>query len=628
VERILSHVQEEDGSIIYQLQWVGYSTSDDDTTWHRACDIPNCSDLIEEYWGQKTGSGTDLSMFNLLSPEIPICAGAVEVGWDDWLASPHREDSIAAMDKEWHSMTSRVFPGNKHPRLIPLTPGELDHLTLREKKTCLKGRFSNTVKRSGRRKSRIVAQDLKCLRKCHAADVHAPTPTFNHFRLMLAASPLSKYRIHTTDFDTAYLQSPDLEREHWSLFAVWDGSTKDFRYVWKTGPIYGEQPAGKDWKSHLKNTLCQGSGVLTYAESMNAPSIYADIKNDSRTYVYVDDPLSVTPKNRPDGLDGMNRLYQDLKADLDFKEVTELLPGQEIDYLSFKLTVDSSGCVRMSNPNYVEGLLGPAGLLDCNPASLPLTKELLCEIRADVLAGEFMTDEQAGEFRSILGAVEWLAVTTHPSIAFASSILAKGSRQPTQSHGRAIKHLLRYLAGRRDEGITFGEGDGSGLTVWTDSDLAGTYKLDGELRSRLGIAVTYNGYLVGWNSKHIPTTCVSTCEAELHALSEGVKMALHMKYVCEELGLAVQSQIPIMVDAKSTVDFSDNPKGLGRMKHLDLRWGWIRDIKDSGEIKITHIPGTTNKADFFTKIHPVGEHATKLGILLQEDVNRPARGHA
>jgi hypothetical protein len=52
------------------------------------------------------------------------------------------------------------------------------------------------------------------------------------------------------------------------------------------------------------------------------------------------------------------------------------------------------------------------------------------------------------------------------------------------------------------------------------------------------------------------------------------------------------------------------------MKHLDLRDRWIRELKDSGQIDIIKVPGTLNKADYFTKIHPVIEHHQKLQSLL------------
>ena len=37
------------------------------------------------------------------------------------------------------------------------------------------------------------------------------------------------------------------------------------------------------------------------------------------------------------------------------------------------------------------------------------------------------------------------------------------------------------------------------------------------------------------------------------------------------------------------------------MKHLDLRFYWLRDVVDDGVIDVLHIPGTQQPADGLTK---------------------------
>jgi len=38
------------------------------------------------------------------------------------------------------------------------------------------------------------------------------------------------------------------------------------------------------------------------------------------------------------------------------------------------------------------------------------------------------------------------------------------------------------------------------------------------------------------------------------------------------------------------------------MKHVDLRQTWVRELRTSGDVEFCKVPGTENKADFFTKI--------------------------
>jgi len=101
---------------------------------------------------------------------------------------------------------------------------------------------------------------------------------------------------------------------------------------------------------------------------------------------------------------------------------------------------------------------------------------------------------------------------------------------------------------------------------------------------------------------------ISSGEAEIHALSEAIKIGLHLKYVGQELGLEMPDRVPIEVDASAAIAFAENTLGVGRMKHLDLRSEWIRQMKDNQEVVFIKVDGKTNLADFFTKVLSPGEH--------------------
>ena len=55
------------------------------------------------------------------------------------------------------------------------------------------------------------------------------------------------------------------------------------------------------------------------------------------------------------------------------------------------------------------------------------------------------------------------------------------------------------------------------------------------------------------------------------------------------------------IDNRSALSVAKNPEHHGRMKHLDLRFYWLRDIVESGLITPVHVPGDDNPADLLTK---------------------------
>ena len=448
-ECIINHHDEENGERSYEIQWVGFGM--DDTTWHLASDIPHCDRLISEYWKRVESAGAG------------FCGAVDEVPWAEWLNDTHVQDSKDAMEKELNAMTVKVFPGATEPRLVKLSQVEIEALSERDLKKCLKGRYSNTIKRDGRHKSRIVAQDLKKFGRAEAKDVYAPTPGFISLRFLLAAAPRSKYNISTTDFDTAYLQGNGHKEGDRKLFKLWDESTRSWTLYWLTGFIYGEQPAGKNWKDTLSGKL--ESESMGFVESKNAPSTYYNPSSQTKVSVHVDDPIVITRKPLPGEPDAQTEFYRRLKERFDIKGVTELQGDTTIDYLSMTIGSCPEGNTTLCNPEFVDQLVSKAGLTGCNPAKTAITKDLLREIAAEVEMGLFVSAEDKTKFQSIMGDINWLAQTTHPDVMVAASLLGKRCANPTASCMKAAKHVVRYLAGRRAYGFVYGEGDGTGLVV-------------------------------------------------------------------------------------------------------------------------------------------------------------------
>jgi hypothetical protein len=166
------------------------------------------------------------------------------------------------------------------------------------------------------------------------------------------------------------------------------------------------------------------------------------------------------------------------------------------------------------------------------------------------------------------------------------------------------KNMLRYLKGTRLRRLVKKAGNKEGLVIWTDSDHAGLWAVTGNTLSRMGILITYNGFPVLWKSASIKATCQSSGEAEVYALSEAIRHALHMKYVGEELTISMPEKPIIRCDASAAIGFADCVEGVGRMKHIDLRECWVQQMRSDETIK-QKCDGTANKADQMTKILPL-----------------------
>ena len=55
------------------------------------------------------------------------------------------------------------------------------------------------------------------------------------------------------------------------------------------------------------------------------------------------------------------------------------------------------------------------------------------------------------------------------------------------------------------------------------------------------------------------------------------------------------------VDNKSALELMKNPVFHGRSKHIDIRFHFIRECVENGEIRVANVDGKEQKADLLTK---------------------------
>ena len=138
-------------------------------------------------------------------------------------------------------------------------------------------------------------------------------------------------------------------------------------------------------------------------------------------------------------------------------------------------------------------------------------------------------------------------------------------------------------------------------------------------RSTGGYVTTIAGGAVSWSSKLQTIVALSSTEAEYMIAVEAGKEILWMRNVLREFGYPQEGASPLWIDNNSAISVSKNPEHFGRMKHLDLRFFWLRDVVESGRIAPLHIKGTKQPADCVTKALPLPAiqlARTRLGLRL------------
>jgi len=107
---------------------------------------------------------------------------------------------------------------------------------------------------------------------------------------------------------------------------------------------------------------------------------------------------------------------------------------------------------------------------------------------------------------------------------------------------------------------------------------------------------------------------LSSTEAEYMALTDGAKEAIWLKGHVSELGF-VQKTVNIHCDSQSAIALAKNAVYHERTKHIDVKYHFIRDLVNNGEVQVLKIDTEDNPADIFTKVLPVSKFQDALELL-------------
>jgi len=108
------------------------------------------------------------------------------------------------------------------------------------------------------------------------------------------------------------------------------------------------------------------------------------------------------------------------------------------------------------------------------------------------------------------------------------------------------------------------------------------------------------GGIFAWNSRTQKTVALSSTEAEYMSLSDTSRQLVWVKNLLIELGIQL-SPIPLYGDNQGSIFLASNPVQEKRIKHIDLRYHYIRDVVRLKQVELYFIEGAENPADMFTK---------------------------
>ena len=144
---------------------------------------------------------------------------------------------------------------------------------------------------------------------------------------------------------------------------------------------------------------------------------------------------------------------------------------------------------------------------------------------------------------------------------------------------------------------------------FSDSDWGGTSR---DRKSTSGGAWMLGVHCIKTWSASQGAYALSSAEAEFYAMIEAVTRAKGLISLARELGFdGMSNVVQLGTDSCAAKSFVSR-RGLGKMRHLEIRDLWLQKEVNDGKVEVSKIRGDRNPADLMTKILGVRDVELRL----------------
>lgn len=342
--------------------------------------------------------------------------------------------------------------------------------------------------------------------------------------------------------------------------------------------LYGLKQAPRAWYQRFATYLIKVGFICS--KSDNSLFIYKHGGNTVFLLLYVDD-IILTASSTP----FLQHIITLLSSEFTMADL-----GPLSYFLGISVT-RSKGVMFLSQRKYAEEILQRANMTNCKPVTTPAdTKSKL-----SVNSGTPISDPTL--YRRLAGALQYLTFS-RPDIAYAVQQICLFMHAPREPHLTALKRILRYIRGTLDYGLRLFASPTTRLIAYSDADWGGC---PDTRRSTSGYCVYLGDNLLSWSSKRQPTLSRSSAEAEYRGVANAVAETSWLRNLLLELHCPIRQATLVYCDNVSAVYLSSNPVQHQRTKHIEMDIHFVREKVALGQVRVLHVPSTSQYADIFTK---------------------------
>ena len=210
---------------------------------------------------------------------------------------------------------------------------------------------------------------------------------------------------------------------------------------------------------------------------------------------------------------------------------------------------------------------------------------------------EPLAPAEATEFRSSAARLNFLSQDS-PELMYPAKEVSGEMANPIRGGWKRLKKVTRFVKSRKAVVWEFPwQDEHQELETYADSDWGGRR---GSRKSTSGGLVMLGRHCIKTWSCTQGAVALSSAEAEFYAMIEAVVRSKGMLSTMKEVGFQMLERVQLYTDSSAAKSFVSR-RGLGRMKHLEIRDLWLQREVGLGRVIVNKVEGPRNPADLMTK---------------------------
>jgi hypothetical protein len=211
----------------------------------------------------------------------------------------------------------------------------------------------------------------------------------------------------------------------------------------------------------------------------------------------------------------------------------------------------------------------------------------------------YVDDDKATIYVHIVMQLLYLAQRGRPDIRPAVAFLCTRLKKPDEDDYKKLARVVKYLRGTVDLTLTLSADKDGVIMWWVDA----SYAVHPDMKGHTGGTMSMGSGSIYSTSTRQKLVTRSSTESEVIGVYDVMPQLLWTRNFLIDQGVRADGNTTLYQDNKSAILLEKNGKSSSskKTKHMNIRYFFIKDRVESGDVKIEHCPTGEMLADYFTK---------------------------